>query len=155
MNYVIWLFAGAGLGCLTTVLIHNRRTDLRINIVVGIVGALFAGYLLTPMFRFPAINPGIFSLPALLVALLGATILLGVINFFRREINVNTGVIERGWEQVYKKIHTRWGKLTEMDIAQINSHHDQFNVTLRERYGITKIEAEDQIQRYLKAVLNM
>jgi uncharacterized membrane protein YeaQ/YmgE (transglycosylase-associated protein family)/uncharacterized protein YjbJ (UPF0337 family) len=154
MNDIIWLFAGAGLGWLTTVVIHNRRTDLLINIVVGIVGALFAGYLLTPVFHFHPINPGVFSLPALLVSLLGAVVLLAVVNFFRRQNDVKNSVIERKWEQVRNKMHTRWGMLTDQDLTKINSHHDQFNLTLQERYHITQKAAEDQIQRYIKAVLH-
>ena len=51
MNYLIWLFAGAVLGWLTTVIIHNRRKDLLFNMVVGIAGAFVAGYLVTPMFH--------------------------------------------------------------------------------------------------------
>jgi uncharacterized membrane protein YeaQ/YmgE (transglycosylase-associated protein family)/uncharacterized protein YjbJ (UPF0337 family) len=153
MNYVLWLIAGAFLGWLTTMVIHNRRKDLLINIVVGVVGAFVVGYLLTPVFHFITIDQGIFSLPALFVSLLGAGILLAVVNFFRRENDVTNTVIDRRWEQVRTKIHTRWGKLTDQDITTINSHHDQFNVTLQERYGITQKEADDQMQRYFKARL--
>lgn len=153
MNYIIWLFAGAVVGGLSTVIIRNRRTDLLSNIVVGIIGAFLAGFLLAPMFHFNTINPGIISLPALWVSLIGAVILLAIINFFRREKNVKNRVIEGKWEQVSSKIHTRWGKLTDQDIAKINNNHAQFIVTLQERYGFAKKEAEDQIQRYIRAVL--
>jgi uncharacterized membrane protein YeaQ/YmgE (transglycosylase-associated protein family) len=55
-----------------------------IDIVVGIVGAFVAGYLLTPLFGISTINQNNFSLPALLVSLGGAVILLAVVNLFRR-----------------------------------------------------------------------
>lgn len=155
MNYMMWVIAGAILGWLTTVIIRNRRTDLLFNMVVGIAGALMTGYLLTPVFHINLINQGIFNLPALLVSLVGAVILLAVVNFFRRDNNVKNRVIEGKWEQVSSKIHARWGKLTDQDIAKINRNHEQFNVTLQERYGYAKKEAENQIQRYLKAVLNI
>jgi uncharacterized membrane protein YeaQ/YmgE (transglycosylase-associated protein family) len=155
MNYIIWLFAGAVLGLLTSVIIRNRRTDLLSNIVVGIVGAFVAGYVLAPVFHINTINQGIISLPSLWVALVGAVILLAVINFIRREKNVKNGVIEGKWEQVHSKIHARWSKLTDQDIAKIDSNHAQFNVTLQERYGYAKKDAEEQIQRYLRAVLNI
>jgi uncharacterized membrane protein YeaQ/YmgE (transglycosylase-associated protein family)/uncharacterized protein YjbJ (UPF0337 family) len=151
---MIWLFVGAFLGWLTTVIIHNRRKDLLFNIVVGIAGMFVAGYLLVPMFHINPINPGIVSLPALLVSLVGAVVLLAVINFVRREKNVKNGDIERKWEKVRNKIHTRWGKLTDQDIAQINGDHDRFINIIQERYGCAKKEAEDQLQRYLQAVLN-
>ncbi len=153
MNYILWLFAGAVLGWLATLIVHSRRTDLLSNIIVGIAGAFLAGFLLAPMFHINTINQGTFSLPVLWVSLIGAVILLAVVNFFRREKNVKNGVIEGKWAQVSNKIHTRWGKLTEQDIVKINSNHTQFVVTLQERYGYAKKEAEEQIQRYVKAVL--
>jgi uncharacterized membrane protein YeaQ/YmgE (transglycosylase-associated protein family)/uncharacterized protein YjbJ (UPF0337 family) len=153
MNYIIWLIAGAGLGWLTTIIIRNRRMALLFNVVVGMVGAFLAGFLLVPMFHLKTSSQGVFSLPALLVSLIGAVILLAVINFFRRDSIVKNDVIERKWEQIRNKMQTRWGKLTDQDISKINSHHDQFIVTLQERYGNTKEEVEDQIQRYLKAIL--
>jgi uncharacterized membrane protein YeaQ/YmgE (transglycosylase-associated protein family)/uncharacterized protein YjbJ (UPF0337 family) len=155
MNYVFWLIAGALMGWLTTRIIHNRRKDLLINIVVGVVGAFVVGYLVTPVLRINPINQGLFSLPGLLVALLGAAILLTIVNFHRRQNDVKDSVIERKWEQMGFKLRTRWWKLTDQDLTEINSHHEQFNSTLQERYGISKKEAEDQIQRYVKAVLNM
>jgi uncharacterized membrane protein YeaQ/YmgE (transglycosylase-associated protein family)/uncharacterized protein YjbJ (UPF0337 family) len=153
MNYVLWLIAGALLGWLTTIVIHNRRKDLLINLIVGVIGAFIVAYLLTPVFHFNPINQGIFNLPAMLVSLLGAAVLLAVVNFIRRDSDVTNAVIDRKWEQIRTKIHTRWNKLTDQDLLNINSHHDELNATLQERYGITKIEADDQMQRYFKARL--
>jgi uncharacterized membrane protein YeaQ/YmgE (transglycosylase-associated protein family) len=51
---------------------------------VGIVGAFLAGMLLTPVFGVGTINGGNFSLPAVMISLLGAIVLLGVVNLFRR-----------------------------------------------------------------------
>jgi uncharacterized membrane protein YeaQ/YmgE (transglycosylase-associated protein family) len=62
----------------------NAQQGLFLNIVVGIVGALLAGVLLVPLFGVGTIKQHDFSLPALLVALLGALILLAGVNFLRR-----------------------------------------------------------------------
>ncbi len=153
MNYVLWLIAGALLGWITTIVIHNRRKDLLINVIAGVIGAFIVGYLLNPVLHFNPINQGVFSLPALFVSLLGAVILLAVVNFFRRDNDVTNAVIERKWEQIRTKMHTRWNKLTDQDLSNINSHHNELNATLQERYGISKIEADDQMQRYFKARL--
>jgi len=153
MNSITWLFAGAVLGWLASIVVHRRHSAYLLNILVGMVGAFLAGYLLYPMFHISVNNPGVFSLPALLVSLGGAVFLLVVVNFFRRENNVKNQVIEGRWAQVGAKIHTRWGKLTEEDVAKIDGNHNRFIDTLQVRYGCTKKEAEDQIQRYLKAVL--
>jgi len=153
MNTIIWLFVGAVLGCLASILIRRRRSDLLPNIIAGMVGAFVAAFLLPHVFHVSTINQGTFSLPALMISLAGAIFLLAIVNFFRRENNVKNKVIERKWEQVRGKIHTRWGKLTEADVAKIDGNHDRFIATLQERYGCTKKEAENQIQGYLKAVL--
>jgi uncharacterized membrane protein YeaQ/YmgE (transglycosylase-associated protein family) len=54
------------------------------NIVVGIVGAFLAGLVLTPLLGIGTINDSNFSLPALMVSLLGAIGLLAIVSFFRR-----------------------------------------------------------------------
>ena len=51
-----------------------------INIVVGVVGALIAGLLLNQ----PTINQSVFNLNALVVSLIGAIVLLAVVNLVRR-----------------------------------------------------------------------
>lgn len=55
-----------------------------INIVVGVVGALIAALVLTPLFGMSAINQNNFSLPALIVPSLGAIALLAVVSGFGR-----------------------------------------------------------------------
>jgi uncharacterized membrane protein YeaQ/YmgE (transglycosylase-associated protein family)/uncharacterized protein YjbJ (UPF0337 family) len=153
MNSITWLFAGAVLGLLASIVVRRRHSAYLLNILVGTVGAFLGGFLLYPMFHISVINSGAFNLPALLVSLGGAVFLLVVVNLFRRENNVNNQTIERRWAQVSAQIHTRWGKLTEEDVAKIDGNHNRFIDTLQARYGCTKNEAEDQIQRYLKAVL--
>ena len=85
MNFIIWLIAGAVIGWVASVLMRtNSQQGLLLDIVVGIVGAFFAGYLLSPFFGVGTINQNNFSMPALLVSLGGAIILLAVVNLFRR-----------------------------------------------------------------------
>jgi uncharacterized membrane protein YeaQ/YmgE (transglycosylase-associated protein family) len=85
INFIIWLIVGGIIGWLASLVM---RTDAEqgtlLNIVVGIVGAFLAGLVLTPLFGISTINQGSFSLPALLVSLLGAVILLAIVNLFRR-----------------------------------------------------------------------
>ncbi|HWP17989.1 MAG TPA: GlsB/YeaQ/YmgE family stress response membrane protein [Burkholderiaceae bacterium] len=64
------------------------RTDAQqgiiLNIVVGIVGAALGGWLISPLVGVPSINQDTFSLGALLVSLVGAIVLLAIVNLFRR-----------------------------------------------------------------------
>ncbi len=64
------------------------RTDgqqgIFLNIIVGIVGAFLGGWLISPLVGVPTINQNAFSIGALVVSLLGAVILLAIVNLFRR-----------------------------------------------------------------------
>jgi uncharacterized membrane protein YeaQ/YmgE (transglycosylase-associated protein family) len=79
------LIIGGILGWLASIIMHtNAQQGLVLNIIVGIVGALLAGLLLTPLFGIGTINQSNFSLPALLISLLGAVILPAIVNLVRR-----------------------------------------------------------------------
>jgi uncharacterized membrane protein YeaQ/YmgE (transglycosylase-associated protein family)/uncharacterized protein YjbJ (UPF0337 family) len=153
MDPIIWLLSGAATGVLASIATHRRHSAQMLNILVGMGGAFVAGYLVYPMVSSGPINLGLFSLPALLVSLAGSVFLLAVVNFFRREKDINNEVFERRWVLVSDKIHTRWGKLTEEDVAKIDGNYLRFITMIKARYGCTDDEAEDQIQRYLKAIL--
>jgi uncharacterized membrane protein YeaQ/YmgE (transglycosylase-associated protein family) len=62
----------------------DHRQGPLLNIIVGIVGAFLGGLLLTPLLGIGTINQNVFSLPGLLVSLLGAIILLAIVNVFTR-----------------------------------------------------------------------
>ena len=84
INYIIWIIAGALVGWVASLIMRtNRRQGLIADIIVGIVGAFVGGYLLTPLFHVSTINQGNFSLPALLVSLGGAVILLILFKLLR------------------------------------------------------------------------
>src|SRR5262249_28658690 len=83
INLIIWLLVGGIIGWLAS-LIMGDREGLLLDIVVGIVGAFLAGLVLTPFLGVTTINQGSFSLPRLLLSLLGALILLAIVNLFRR-----------------------------------------------------------------------
>lgn len=85
MNFILWIIIGGILGWIASIIMRtNAQQGLLLNIIVGIVGALVAGFVLTPLFGIGTINQNNFSLPALLVSLLGAIILLAIVNLFRR-----------------------------------------------------------------------
>lgn len=85
MNFVILIIAGAIVGWVASMVMGtNGRQGLILDIVVGIVGAFLASFFLTPLFGIATITQYNFSLPALLVSLLGAVILLAVVRMLRR-----------------------------------------------------------------------
>ena len=87
MNFLIWIVIGGILGWLASKVMNtDAQQGVLLNVVVGIVGALLAGFLLTPLFGIGTINSGDFSAPGLLVSLLGAVILLAIVNRVRRGV---------------------------------------------------------------------
>lgn len=85
LNFIIWIIVGGVIGWLASMIMNtNGSQGTLIDIVVGIVGAFVGGLVLSPLLGIGTINDGNFSLPALLVSLLGAVILLAVVKLFRR-----------------------------------------------------------------------
>jgi uncharacterized membrane protein YeaQ/YmgE (transglycosylase-associated protein family) len=62
----------------------DAQQGIILNIVVGVVGAALAGFLISPLLGIPTINAANFSIGGLLISFLGALILLAIVNFFRR-----------------------------------------------------------------------
>lgn len=85
MNIIMWLVVGGVLGWVASIFMGtNTRQGILLNVVVGIVGAVVGGWLLSPLFGVSTINQGNFTMPALGVSLLGALILLAVVNLVQR-----------------------------------------------------------------------
>ena len=81
INLIVWLVAGAVIGWIASLVMHtDAQQGTLLNIVVGVVGALIAGLLLNQ----PTINQNVFNLNALVISLIGAIILLAVVNLVRR-----------------------------------------------------------------------
>ena len=84
INFLVWILVGAVIGWVASLIMKtNSRQGLIADIIVGIVGAFLAGLFLSPIFNISTINEGNFSVPALLVSLGGAIILLAVSKLFR------------------------------------------------------------------------
>ena len=80
MGIIVWLIVGGIIGWLASIIMRtDAQQGILLNIVVGIVGAFIGGLI----FSGGNINNGI-SLYSFLVSLLGAVILLAIVNLFRR-----------------------------------------------------------------------
>ena len=85
MNFLIWLLVGGILGWLASLVMKtDGQQGIILNVVVGVVGALIAGFIIAPMFGTGTINTNDFSVSGLLVSFVGAAILLAIVNLFRR-----------------------------------------------------------------------
>lgn len=84
MNFIIWLIVGGIVGWLASLVMRTDATQgILLNVVVGIVGAFLGGLLISPLIGVGTINQGI-SIASISVSLLGAIILLAIINLVRR-----------------------------------------------------------------------
>ena len=84
MNIIIYLIAGAVVGYVASLIMKtNSRQGPLLDIVVGIVGALLAGYIISPLLGIGTINDAI-TISTLLVSLVGAVILLWVYKLVAR-----------------------------------------------------------------------
>ncbi|MTW12368.1 GlsB/YeaQ/YmgE family stress response membrane protein [Pseudoduganella eburnea] len=85
MNFIIWIVIGGVLGWLASLVMKtDAQQGMFLNVVVGIVGALLGGWLLSPLFGTGTINTDDFSLLSLGVSFLGAIILLAIVNLVFR-----------------------------------------------------------------------
>jgi uncharacterized membrane protein YeaQ/YmgE (transglycosylase-associated protein family) len=85
MNLIIWLVVGGVIGWIASLIMKtDAQQGLVLNVVVGIIGALLGGWLLSPLVGAGTVNQGDFSLMGLLVSLGGAIILLFIVNLVRR-----------------------------------------------------------------------
>jgi uncharacterized membrane protein YeaQ/YmgE (transglycosylase-associated protein family) len=84
MGILVWLIVGGVCGWLASIIMRtNAQQGIILNVVVGIVGALLAGFLISPLIGVGTINQGL-SLATFLVSLGGAVVLLAIVNLFRR-----------------------------------------------------------------------
>ena len=84
MNLIVWLFVGGIIGWLASLVMRtDARQGVVLNVIVGIIGALLGGWLLSPLVGAGTINQDDFSLMGLLVSFGGAIILLLVVNLLR------------------------------------------------------------------------
>lgn len=81
MGIIIWLIIGGIVGWLASMIMRtDAQQGILMNIVVGIVGAFIGGLI----FARGDINNAPLSIVSFIVSLIGAVILLAIVNLIRR-----------------------------------------------------------------------
>jgi uncharacterized membrane protein YeaQ/YmgE (transglycosylase-associated protein family) len=62
----------------------DGQQGIILNVIVGIVGSFLGGWLIAPLLGTGTVNSGDFSIMGLVSSLIGAIILLAIVNLFRR-----------------------------------------------------------------------
>ena len=85
MNILIWLVVGGVIGWIASLIVGtDAQQGVLLNVIVGIVGAFLGGWLGGMLGISGAnINDG-FSVTGFIISLVGAVILLAIVNLFRR-----------------------------------------------------------------------
>lgn len=85
MTLLFVLIVGGVIGWLASIVMRtDGQQGVVLNVVVGIVGALLAGFLITPLIGGAPITSGSFSAMSLISSFIGAVVLLAIVNLFRR-----------------------------------------------------------------------
>ena len=85
MGLIILLVVGGLIGWVASMIMRtDGQQGVFLNIVVGIVGAVLAGFIVTPLIGGVPITSGEIGVQSVLVSLLGAIVLLAIVNLVRR-----------------------------------------------------------------------
>ncbi|KWT96731.1 MULTISPECIES: GlsB/YeaQ/YmgE family stress response membrane protein [unclassified Variovorax] len=85
MNIIIWLIVGGIIGWIASMIMRtDAQQGMVLNVIVGIVGSLIGGWLIAPLLGSATVNQNDFSIMGLVASLIGAVILLAIVNLVRR-----------------------------------------------------------------------
>jgi uncharacterized membrane protein YeaQ/YmgE (transglycosylase-associated protein family) len=81
MGLIIWLIIGGVIGWLASIIMRtDGQQGIILNVIVGIIGAFIGGL----VFSGGSINNSGLTITSFLVSLLGAVVLLAIVNLVRR-----------------------------------------------------------------------
>jgi uncharacterized protein YjbJ (UPF0337 family) len=67
-----------------------------------------------------------------------------------RRGTMNKDILEGKWKKLRGSAKAWWGQLSDRDLDQIQGRYERLIGKLQERYGYTRQEAENEIQKFLK-----
>jgi uncharacterized protein YjbJ (UPF0337 family) len=65
---------------------------------------------------------------------------------------MNQDIIQGKWTQLKGQIKSKWGKLTDDDLARADGNTQYLVGKLQERYGWQKDQAEREVNEYIKTL---
>ena len=63
---------------------------------------------------------------------------------------MNDDIFSGRWKQLRGQVKIWWGKLTDDDLEQISGNADKLIGKLQEKYGCTKEQAEEELEKVIK-----
>jgi uncharacterized protein YjbJ (UPF0337 family) len=64
---------------------------------------------------------------------------------------MNWDQVEGKWKEYTGQMQAQWGKLTDDDLQEVKGNRRELSGKIQNKYGVTKEEAERQIDEWLAA----
>ena len=64
---------------------------------------------------------------------------------------MNKDILKGKWTQMKGDVRSKWGKLTDDDVTQIQGDAEKFIGKLQERYGHNREQAEKELNDFLES----
>jgi uncharacterized protein YjbJ (UPF0337 family) len=68
--------------------------------------------------------------------------------------SMNTDILKGKWTQVKGSVRSKWGKITDNDVVEIQGDTEKMIGKLQERYGYQREQAEKELQEFLNISSN-
>ncbi len=65
---------------------------------------------------------------------------------------MNHDTLKGQWKQLKGRAKETWGKLTDDELLRVEGNADRLTGLVQERYGVTRDEANKQIDRFLDTI---
>jgi uncharacterized protein YjbJ (UPF0337 family) len=75
-------------------------------------------------------------------------------NEIMEDDSMNEDVFAGEWKQMRGEVRTWWGKLTDDDVTWIGGQKDKLIGLVQERYGYTRGDAEEEVERRFKEYMS-
>jgi hypothetical protein len=63
---------------------------------------------------------------------------------------INVDEFEAQWKEIRKQVRPRWQAITDAEVNSIGGHVDVLLDLLEEKYGYSRLLAEDEVSRFLQ-----
>ena len=64
---------------------------------------------------------------------------------------MNWTTVQGNWNEAKGKVKTKWGRLTDDDLMQVQGQKDRLVGVIQQKYGIAREKAEEQLDEFMSS----